>query len=365
MVRLILLEDPGTDEALAEVRGYLDASKNLGTYEHAVVKMINNGSGRKEDVTSALDAFETKYAALHPKLESIDFVGHGAPGLLMVGGTSAKSAQVPTIGQCREWAQIDSDVNKVQTLSPLCKRLRKWREANWLAPSFELRMLGCNTAVDPGIVPMISLSMVHDGAVLIHFLASFLDVPVSGALAYLSPLNFKDGVFKSDVPLLRRCTTNASNGRVTFDPETVNTGPTDVDESTDAPPLSLTQIALRAADIRVVRRLEMNPVEQQGLPPMTYKLSPLFEPFEDTARPLKAMRPLVVRDLTIATPYEEIDIVEQGKALLIRKNGRLYRAKPKRSAKGSVQQKVAKFIEEWDGEKPQWASDSIRKKQYQ
>lgn len=367
MVRLILLEDPGTDPALDEVRGYLEASKNLGTYEYAVVRMINNGSARADDVTCVLDAFQAKQSAgAPPSIESIDFIGHGAPGLLMVGGTKARASQITTVGQCREWVQIDSDVNKVQTLSPLAKRLRKWREAGWLAPTFELRLLGCNTAVDPGVVPMLSMALVHDGAVLIHFLASFLDVPVSGALAYLSPLNFKDGVFKSDVPVLRRCTTHATNGRVVFDPDIVTTRPTELDETTDAPPLSLAEVARRAEEIHVVRReAAPNPVEQHRPAPATYKLTPLFESFEDTARALKVKRPLVVRDLTIATPYEEIDIVEQGKALLIRRGDRIYRARPKKSAKAVVQQKVAKFIEEYDGAKPDWASDAQRKKRYQ
>jgi hypothetical protein len=214
MVRATLIEEPSGDTALQGVRA------KITTAILEVVHVVHNSdpSGKSTslvDIVTALERIETKLAtgqAGDDQLESLDFVGHGAPGTIRVGATAAGTNKVRTSEQTQDWAMLDADVNKFEALMAAAERVRDWKRAGRLKPGFQIRLIGCNTAVDPGIVPDGLLTTLQDGAAFIHLLASFFDCPVAGTLGYIGPESFEAGGFK-DTSVLRSCTCGESTAR--------------------------------------------------------------------------------------------------------------------------------------------------------
>lgn len=141
-------------------------------------------------------------------LESLDLVGHGASGLLHVGATAAGEFNGDL------YATLDADLRKVGALEWIHEALAARRKKGGLIdPDFAVRLLGCEVGVDPGELDGDQRLNLADGAVLIHFVASHLDVPVEAPLELIYAEDFVSGEF-AGAPT-RRCTVRA-DGRVSF-----------------------------------------------------------------------------------------------------------------------------------------------------
>ncbi len=298
MARITLIEEPAGDQALEAVR-----AKLVGPLV-SVVHVLHNSdpSGRPSpfvDVVTALRGLQPKLK--DNSLESIDLVGHGAPGTIRVGATSARAAKLRTSNQTLDWALLDSDVAKFESLTEAAQLLREWQDLGLLAPGFQVRLIGCNTAVDPGIVPDGLMTTLQDGAAFIHLLASFFDLEVAGTLGYIGFESFDaNGFTQSSV--LRSCHCGANDSVVTFKPGTVPTGPP---SDTKVGTLAVAGVTDRADP----------------------QLKQLLTYYDGQAQELKARHPLVIRDESISLSETIVDLVEEGKAVLLRSKGRIYRAK--------------------------------------
>ncbi|MFO0729283.1 MAG: hypothetical protein U1E65_36220 [Myxococcota bacterium] len=210
MGRIVCIEQPGNDAALKGVAALIA--------NPSIIEVVNDsggylaGASATKDMVGALRRSEALYPANGHQLQSFDIIGHGAPGYLSMGATS-NGGPVKN----NEWCELSSDMDKVLAWSPFARTLRRWKAEGRLAPSFEVRILGCRTAVDPGIVPEASLATLFDGAALLHLLSSFLDVPVRGSLEYLFPENFKSGELAG--AKTRVCQVDPRSGKVSFDPD--------------------------------------------------------------------------------------------------------------------------------------------------
>jgi hypothetical protein len=141
-------------------------------------------------------------------LESLDLVGHGASGLLHVGATAAGEFNGDL------YATLDADLRKVGALEWIHEALAARRKKGGLIdPDFAVRLLGCEVGVDPGELDGDQRLNLADGAVLIHFVASHLDVPVEAPLELIYAEDFVTGQY-AGAPT-RRCTVRA-DGRVSF-----------------------------------------------------------------------------------------------------------------------------------------------------
>lgn len=301
MARITLIESPGSDEALKAVRARL-----TGPLVEEVRVLHNSdpsgpGTSGPQGLVAALKKLEPK---LKPNtLESIDLVGHGAPGTIRVGATSAGTAKVQTSFQTVDWAMLDSDVAKFESLSEAAVLVRTWQEAGLTQANFQIRLIGCNTAVDPGIVPEGLLTTLQDGAAFIHLLASFFDVEVAGTLGYIGVESFDANGF-TQTAVLRSCRCGVTDSEVTFTPATVPTTSSGYSDTK-------------------VGTLAIAPLTM-GLHP---QLRALLDYYEPQATELKTRLPLVVRDESVPVPDGALHLVEEGKAILFRKGQKLYRTK--------------------------------------
>lgn len=331
MARITLIEAPGGDEALEAVR-----AKVVGPLV-TVVHVVHNSdpSGRPSpyvDVVTALRQLQPKLKS--NSLESIDLVGHGAPGTIRVGATSARASKLRTSNQTQDWALLDSDVAKFESLTEAAQLLREWQDFGLLAPGFQVRLIGCNTAVDPGIVPDGLMTTLQDGAAFIHLMASFFDFEVAGTLGYIGVESFDANGFTQN-SLLRSCHCGTNDSVVTFKPSTVLTGPP---SDTKVGTLAVAGVT-NAADP---------------------ELKQLLTHYDGQAQELKAKLPLVIRDESIPLSGTIVDLVEEGKAVLLRAKGRIYRAKVHPERVLEAQHATLRFLARRGGpaEKapPSWAA---------
>jgi hypothetical protein len=147
--------------------------------------------------------------AKHVPLESLDLVGHGASGLLHVGATAAGE-----FTDDDQYATLDADLRKVASLEWIHEAIAARRKkGGQISPTFAVRLLGCEVGVNPGQLEGDARLNVADGAVLIHFVASHLDVPVEAPLDLIFAADFATGEY-AGAPT-RRCTVHP-DGRVTF-----------------------------------------------------------------------------------------------------------------------------------------------------
>jgi hypothetical protein len=353
MVRIVLLDEPGGDSALNAVLAKLQS--NSGGHSRVIrrVRMLHDGLGRINgdavfDLRSGLDIAAREFP--REAVEGVDFIGHGAPGVLLLGGSSAGGPRT-TSHAVREWAQLDSDVNKLPALVPFAKQLRELRANGRLTEGFEVRVLGCNTASDPGVTPSPSLGILQDGPVLIHLLSSFFDSPVTGVIGYIGPENFADGSFQPREVHIRSCAASTTTGTISFFPDSFPPG---------APLLNRDTFPLE-------RLLSEQPLvrDRRGLSRAnSTSLASLLSLFQPIALPLPTTLPLVIRDASLQIGQVTLDLVEHGKALVIYNEGKAYRSAPLPENRDAAQEAIARFIEQSTAKRPLWADPAAARALY-
>lgn len=367
MVRIFLIDEPAEDAALNGVLKKITG--NLGGHLSVSrrVRMLHDGLGRINgdpvfDLCSGLELAAREYP--REPLTGVDFVGHGAPGVLLLGGSVAGGPR--TKGQAvREWAQLDSDVNKLPALVPFARRLRELKKQGRLSEDFEVRVLGCNTASDPGVTPSASMGILQDGPVLIHLLSSFFDAPVSGVIGYIGPENFADGSFQQGEIQVRSCAASTITGSISFTPDQFPPGASliprggfHIDRLFEwrGGPAQLEPALGLGVGSGGGRKLTQ-PVDR-------VVVNRLFGLFEPVALPLPTSLPLVIRDASVHFGAVTVDIVEHGKALLVRDGDRTYRAAPKLETRDLAQEGVAFFLEQQTARRPLWADPAAARALY-
>jgi hypothetical protein len=339
MVRMTLIEEPADSAALFAVKSKIDEART------AVVRVVHNtaaqlSGARADDLASGLATLEERLRPGKFEIESVDLVGHGSPGVIMIGSTALKKAPKLIQRGTSDWAVLDTDINKIRHLAPFSEKLDAWEARGLLAPEFEVRLIGCNTAVDPGGIAREKVRTMQNGAVLIHMLAGYLGRRVSGALQYIGAEDFDSSGFISG-HLLRSCHHDRASSEVSFAPRSL--AASGLDDAKPQGSLSLAEVAELAEPA----------------------LEDLLQHFEQDARELRSAAPLVVTDASIAVGSElVVDVAEQGKALVIHARGACYRARPVKGGKSSgaavaEAQRASIFFLERIGVAVDWVDASI------
>ncbi|MCK6551366.1 hypothetical protein L6R52_36360 [Myxococcota bacterium] len=219
-VHLMLVEKPKAG-VVGGIEGALGTI--LANAKHAEVVEYAAQTGPKLDllVQSTGDAI----------IETIDLVGHGSVGTLLVGGTASPGGFVAPNGTTHA-TYLDADVDKQLLLAKFFQVVRKIPKERRGA-DFRVRLLGCRVGLDEGLTDETSPVATRDGAVLIHHLASFLDVPVEAPVEYIFASDFESGHFEAGARVLRRCTVDPHTHAVEFVPAGFFSAPP---PDLDAPP---------------------------------------------------------------------------------------------------------------------------------
>lgn len=357
MVQVILIDEPSEDSALNGVLKKIIANRGRHTFVLQRVRMLHDGLGRINgdpvfDLCSGLELAARQYP--REPLSGVDFIGHGAPGVLLLGGSSAGGPRAKS-NAVREWAQLDSDVNKLSALVPFARKIRELKKNGRLSEDFQIRVLGCNTASDPGITPSASMGVLQDGPVLIHLLSSFFDTQVSGVIGYIGPENFADGSFEQGEIQVRSCASSTLTGAISFTPDQFPPGNALIPRA--GFPLERL-FAMRSGP----PKLEMG---RQGTQPVELAaLARMLELFEPIALPLPTKLPLVIKDASMRIGGLSVDLVEHGKALVIRDGDLAFRSPPLFHAREDAQEAIAGFIEQMTSRRPIWADPAAMRALY-
>lgn len=314
-VHLMLVERPKAG-VVGGIEGALQSILDRARHAEVVDYTADTGPKLEQLVQRSGDAV----------VETIDLVGHGSTGVLLVGGTAspngfvnAQGATLPTL--------LDADVDKQLLLARLFRVIRDLPPAR-RGRDFRVRLLGCRVGLDEGLTDETSPVAARDGAVLIHHLASFLDVPVEAPVEYIFASDFDQGHFEQGARVLRRCTVDPHTRAVEFEPAGFFAAPPPDLEGAASP--SPARSWRELVDVGAAARIEGS----DGPPIDAAKVAALVDVFPARARAL-ASAPLVALDAVLVHGATRVAIASAGRELIVEREGELRRVRGCRSAQAA------------------------------